>query len=263
MTRVGKLFVVFVFGLSLFMLACSIGVYSVSVKWMMSPEEKSKLKSANAETKREILQKQAGIVDRLQDRIDELAFARDRVDYRYEQGYKSIDLGEIKRKQRQDFYQAKLNLLKTGKDAAGQAVANPVQKLEIDANREVITNLIGKDLISQRGVPLMAYQTYLESLAVANKSVQETQTAIAKAQTDYAALTDQVQGLPGNVQQPGLIKLRELQVDARLRAIAEQEFLKPFLANRYGEAVLLLKRQQALLQRKQELEKTSPVSANP
>jgi hypothetical protein len=109
---------------------------------------------------------------------------------------------------------------------------------------------------------LLSFDAYQDSAAVVNKTIADTQTKIKQFQDQLTALTLDVQGVPGNVLRPGLIKLRELQEDAKLRAMDEQEFLKPFLANRYGEAVLLIKRQQALLQRKQELEKLAPVTTD-
>lgn len=265
MTKVGKLFVMFVFALSFFFLACSIGMYSVRVKWAMAPDEKSKLKSATGEARREMLEKDAGVVDRLQARIDDLAFARDLAQYRYDRGFQTMGSLEAKRAERQLFYQAKLAMLKTGKDAQGQLVATPAQKLEYDPNREVIATMMGKDVIAYRGQPLTSYDAYNSSRAVAEKDVADTQAKIKVEQANYAKLTEQIQGggEQGPVLNPGLIKLKELQDDAKLRAMAEQEFLKPALANRFGEAVLLLKRQQALLQRKQEMEKAGPVSLNP
>jgi hypothetical protein len=53
----------------------------------------------------------------------------------------------------------------------------------------------------------------------------------------------------------GLRRERELLEELKARTIAQEEYLKPFLANRYSETVLLLKRQNSLLGRKQELEK--------
>src|SRR5262245_13876571 len=116
MTKIGKVFVVFVFALSLFFLACSIGIYSVRVKWAMAPDEKGKLKTATGEARREMLEKDAGVVDRFQARIDDLAFARDLAHYRYDRGFQTMGSLEAKRAERQQFYLAKLAMLKTGKD---------------------------------------------------------------------------------------------------------------------------------------------------
>jgi hypothetical protein len=264
-TRLGKLFVLCVFAFSLFCLACSIGVYSVRTKWMMPPDEKNKLKSAaSPEARHEILYSSGGIVDRLQDRIEDLAFARDRVEYRYTQNSQLMFAAEQNRGQRQFYYKAKLDLLKTGKDEKGQLVAAPVQALDYDpATKQVITTtLLGRNPIVSHGAPLLSFDAYQSSAAVVDKNINDTLAAIKQSQEKLAALTEDVQGLAGDVQRPGLRKLIELQEDAKLRAMDEQEYLKPFLANRYGEAVLLLKRQQALLQRKQELDKLSPVTSD-
>jgi hypothetical protein len=49
-----------------------------------------------------------------------------------------------------------------------------------------------------------------------------------------------------------LIRQKEIQVDAKLRVIAEQERLKPELANRFAETTIMLKREAELRRRLQE-----------
>ncbi len=264
-TRIGKLFVLFVFMLSLFFLACSIGVYSVRTKWMMSRDEKSKVTSAaNAEARADILRTSGGVIDRFQNKIDDMAFARELAQRRYEQNAQAMFTAEQARAQRQYYYQAKLNLLRTGKDDKGQVVGTPIQLLDRDpATKEVLTNaLVGRNLIQQYGVPLMSFDAYANSQKVMERNIADVQDRIKQQQEKLAALTSEVQGVAGNVMQPGLIKMIELQQDAKLRAMDELESLKPALANYFGETVLLLKRQQGLSQRKQELDKIAPVTTD-
>lgn len=264
-TRIGKLFVLFVFTLSMFFLACSIGVYSVRTKWMMSREEKSKVTSASsAEARADILRASGGVIDRFQNKIDDLAFARELAQRRYEQNAQWMLTTEQTRGQRQYYYQAKLNLLRTGKDDKGQVVGTPVQALDRNpATKEVLTNsLVGRNVVQQYGMPLQSSDSYASSHKVMERNLADVQERIKQQQEKLAVLTSEVQGVAGDVNNPGLIKKIELQQDAKLRAMDEQESLKPALANYYGEAVLLLKRQQALLQRKQELDKIAPVTTD-
>lgn len=254
MTKIGKLFVVLCFALSLFILAWSIGFYFSRVKWEMLPAEKSAFQNATADKKRS-LAATAGVIDRLQDRIQDLAFARDRVEYRYRQYAQMMADAETKRAQRLYWYQSKMKLARTGVDDKNQPVNDPIQALERDKDgiEIAVASLIGKSVISSRGVPLKSYDAFIKDLARNHGETERAQVATNAALVRFAQLTEDIQGL-GSAEKPGLVRMKALQDDAKVRAIAEQEFLKPFLANRYGEAVLVMKRQQLLMDRKKELD---------
>jgi hypothetical protein len=79
------------------------------------------------------------------------------------------------------------------------------------------------------------------------------------AEDRYVELGDQLRGKP-NPLTKGIYELQRIQKFAREHAVAQQDFHKPDLANTYSETVLALKRQQALLNRKQELEKVGVVT---
>jgi len=87
--------------------------------------------------------------------------------------------------------------------------------------------------------------------------IPETQKNIEKLLQDYNKLTVDIDGGGGS---RGLVAEIKLQEAFAKSLVKEQEDLKPSLANRYAEAVLVLQRQNALLSRKQELQKIGVAS---
>ncbi len=247
MNTLGKIFVFFTFGLSLFLLAFAIGIYSNHIVW-----------GKDTETKRE----QLSMVERLQQKIDQLSLSRERATARYQQDFAAVGQIEQEKKDRRAFYESKFELLKTGKDSKGEPVQNPVQQLQIDKQGNVELKLTGPaDLVVQvRGTPLLPSQAAIEKLAALDKQISAETKLISDLQDKLKELTDVMQGGPNA---PGLIRQQEIQVDARKRAIDEQENLLPTLANRYSEAVLLLKREAALRKRLEQVDRgTAPVSVD-
>jgi hypothetical protein len=238
MNFVGKLFVMLTFAGSLVFLALAIGVYSNHVEW--------KGKDPKAAP---------GIVDRAQQKIDKLAYSRDRALARYAQAYSEVGKLEPERALRKLFYQAKFDMLSTGKDDKGNPVATPVQALEFDKQGVVQVRLIGGPAtnLEFRGGPLLTLELVNQQRVAADKRILEEVAKIEAFQTELEALTVAMQGGPNTV---GLIKEKEIQVDARKRAVEQQEFLKPTLTNRYSEAVLLLKREAGLRKRLEQVEKS-------
>ena len=262
MTTIGKWFVLFCFAASMFLLACAIGVYTSHIKWVMTQEEKGKVKAAaSAEARREVLAAEGGIIDRLEDRIADLVFARDRAERRYDRESALIPALEGKRRDRQAFYKNKLNLLRTGKDDKDQLVVSPVQQLEPGEGEVLAANLIGPNVISSRGEALRSHEAYKDAFKTVNVEIATEQTRIETAQTAHASLTQQIQGDSANlVLKPGLLRLKDLQDDATARFVAQREYLLPVIANRFAETSLLLTRQKALMTRKQELDQAAPVA---
>ena len=247
MNFVGKAFVLITFSLSLFFLTLSLGVFTNHVKW-----GKDKAAAQGAAP---------SIVEGLQKKITEQGYARDRAQARYNAGYQAMSQNEITRAQRQYFYTVKYDMLNTGKNHQGQPVQNPIRELEYNKQGEVLTaevNLVGPKIIDdKRGTPLLPGEEANAQLASLHKLVLAEQASVDQLQINLAKLTVEMQGDPADmVGRPGLIALKELQVEARRRAIEEQEALKPTLSNRYGEAVVLLKREQGLRKRLEQLEKT-------
>lgn len=247
MNALGKLFVFFTFGLSLFLLAFAIGIYTNHIAWGKDTETK---------------QEQLSIVERLQEKINQLSLSRERATARYQVAFQGINQIEQTRKDRKAFYDSKYELLNTGKDSKGEAVTNPVQQLQIDKQGNVELKLVGPaDLVVQvRGTPVLPSKAAIEKLGTLNKQISAETKLISDLQDKMKELTDIMQGGPNA---PGLIREQEIQVDARKRAIDEQESLLPTLANRYSEAVLLLKREAALRKRLEQVDKAAaPVSVD-
>lgn len=249
MTKLGKLFVFAQFILSIGALTTAIVSFSFHMRGRAKNEN-----YFQPEIKKQTEQ------------ISRLAEARDRAEARWQDANNQIRVVEAFRPQAQAFYNAKLILALKGKAADGSDVPNPVQALVYQqsdpANLETRTfvyNLIGPTAIEHRGTKVPAYETIQQSLRSRQKVIQDQQKEIATALQTYTRLTHQLQGEPGV---KGLYLERELMEASRKRAIAQQDLLKPSLANRYSEAVLVLKRQNSLLQRKQELEKVGVAAGN-
>jgi hypothetical protein len=239
----GKLFVFLVFVFSLGFLALAIGVYANHLTF------KSKDKN------------QPGIIDKLETRIQNQAFGRDRAKARYNAAYKELADVEMIRGQRQAFYAAKIEMLRSGKDEKGQPVNTPVYVMQPGPDGFIPMKMVGdqNEIMQVRGQPLQALATYHQKLAGLQMEIVAEQANIDRLQNELAALTLQMQGgqdptMPGRIV-VGLIEQKAVQADARVRAINSQEFLKPALANRFAEAVILLKREKALRQRLEQLDK--------
>lgn len=232
----GKLFVLVTFSLSLGFLALAIGVYANHVTYASKDP------------------KAAGIIDKTAVKIKELSYARDRSEDHYRKAFGELGQVERDRDRRQFFLKAKYNMLVTGMDEQNRPVQTPATELEYDKTSNLlVVKMVGATPIAYRGEPLMSLDAYQKALAVRAKDIADEQKKIADLQVQLTDLTTQMQGGQDIVANPGLIRLKELQVDARKRAEDEQEFLKPTLANRFAEAVLLLKREASLRQRLAQL----------
>jgi hypothetical protein len=246
MNALGKVFVFATFTMSLLFLALAIGVYSNHLQWGKDTQTK---------------QEQLSLVEKLQEKINQLSYSRDRATARYSQSYQGIVQIEATRKERKEFFDAKYDLLKTGKDK-GQVVQNPVQQLEFNKQGMVELKMLGspESVIQVRGAALLPADEAQNKLASLTKQMGEEEKQITALQEQGKELTNVMQGGPNA---PGLIRDQEIQVEARKSAIGEQENLKPTLANRYSEAVLLLKREAALRKRLEQVEKSgTPVSVD-
>jgi hypothetical protein len=237
---IGRLFVMLLFCGSMMLLALSIGLYANHVSW----------KSASRDT--------PGVMDKLQARIGERAYGRDRAVERYNFAYNVLGQVEADRARRQYYHQAKFAMLLTGKDEKGELQPTPAYQLEFEPGTDVpggnllmIRMIPANNLVIQaRGEPLRSQQAMQTALATRNREILDLQANIQKLQRDLAALTDEMQG---TADKPGLIRRKEIMADARVRAINQQEFLKPALANRFAEATLALEREQDLRRRLAQL----------
>ena len=247
MTGFGKTFVFIQFMLSICLLGLGIGIYSNHIDWEGEIKATSK-------------------------RISDLAAERDRAEARWNAATIRLAQAERERPFRKKLFDEKLALIEKGVVPMGAPapaafvtelnyVKSPDHALPYLTNDPGILNVLGGKPVQNRGVDVQYYTKIQEDLDRYNArradflgEIPKEQDLIAKLQAEYTALTKEINGDPG-INLRGLRKERELQEIARANALKEQEFLKPMLANRYGETVLLLKRQNSLLARKAELEK--------
>jgi len=196
-------------------------------------------------------------------KIKDFSAQRDRAEYRYGQAYKRLGNDEGYRPQHQALYDQKLALTRTGEGANGAAVT------EVEYNPQSgALNVVGSKPVQFRGESVAAYAPLQAELEKYNQQkdnpvmlglIPTEQKNIKGLLDKYTALTLEINGDGGMVR--GLRRERELQDEAKAKAIAETEFLKPMLANRYAETVLLLKRQNSLTARKAELDKAGVAAA--
>jgi hypothetical protein len=238
MTTFGKIFVFIQFGVAMALLGVAIGVYANHINW------EATIKEENV-------------------KIKDFAAQRDRAELRYNLATKRLGFDEGVRPQHQALYNQKLALARTGEGANGPAVTD----VEYNPQNGAL-NVAGTKPIQFRGQDAVAYaplQTELEKYngqkdnPVMLGLIPTEQQNIKKLLDTYAKLTLDINGDGGMVR--GLRLERALQEDAKAKAIAETEFLKPMLANRYAETVLLLKRQNSLTARKTELDKAGVAAA--
>lgn len=234
-TFIGRLFVLLVFAMSLFVFAGALAVYVNHVPW----------KSTNRE--------QPGVIDRLESRIREAGAARMAAEERYRKAFSELAQVEQQRAQRLAFYQKKLERMRTGLDEQGQMVATPVEEVKPGADGLIPLQLQGgdADVIRSRGEPLQALAILEKQLALRNEELLAEKGKMEQLQKQLADLTTQMQGDGGDV--VGLIRQKEIQVEARQKALAQQEHLKPELANRFAQATIILKREAELRRRLNEL----------
>ncbi len=249
MTGFGKTFVFLQFMLSICLLGLGVGVYSNHIDWEAEIKGHAK-------------------------RISDLAGERDRAEARWNEATARLPRNESELPFRKKLFDQKLALIEKGTLPPGaQAPAAFVTQLNYvkaqDHALPYLTNdpgfldVLGGKPVQNRGADVQFYAKIQEDLEHYNARKPDQpvtglipllQDRIAKLQVDYAKLTEEINGNQG-INLNGLRKDRELQEIAKAKALEEQEFLKPMLANRYAETVLLLKRQNSLLARKAELDK--------
>lgn len=251
MTTLGKVFVFIQFILSIGALVAAVVIFSFHIR--------SRDKDQN------YFQPE---IKKHSEQIAKAAEARDRAEAKWLIASQQVQYVEAFRPQAQAWYAAKLALARTGRNPQNQPVPNPVQALEYQQSdpKNIETRVLvfhpdfsGKTPIQHRERSVADYETIQQSLRSRQKVIQAQQLLIEEALRQYSALTVQLMGA-GQVK--GLYAERKEMEEKRKRAIEEQESLKPSLANRYSEAVLALKRQNSLLQRKQELEKIGVAAGN-
>jgi hypothetical protein len=250
MTTLGKLFVVSQFILSL-VFAVIAGLFLAHrLPW-------------NPPTSGGGTQATLGMIERHEKKIKDLAVGRDRADARWNAYHAGLVMLEAERPQRKALFDAKLALARTGKGATPPVTAVEYNPPNIPYLATGRVKDVGAAPIQYRSRDVMAFDPLVAELRRMHRNevvnnvpmlgpIPETQQNIDKLLKEYNELTVAIQG-QGAVR--GLRREIALQEEAKKNAVEQQEYLKPFLANRYSETVLLLQRQNSLLSRKQELQK--------
>lgn len=201
------------------------------------------------------------LIERHDKKIKELATARDRATARWNAYSLAVGQWEAERPIREAMFKAKLAMVRTGKDANN--APQPVTVVEYDQATGRL-KLVGAAPVQYRGKDVMAFDPLVAEMRRLHRNevvggvemfgpVPETQKKIDTLLKEYDALTVLIDRQ--DRANPGLRLAIALQEEAKRNAVEQQEYLKPFLANRYSETVLLLQRQNSLLARKQELQK--------
>lgn len=241
MTSIGKLFVFFQFIVSMALFAIGFGVYSHHIDWSARIKEDAK-------------------------RISDLGADRDRAETKWALRWQTLNGVEAVRPQHQALYNQKLVMAQTGKLPAGVAAAPASLVTEIEYDQRGYLNVLGTKPIQYRGTDVQYYDKIQEDLAryrlremrdgrLVLGLIPTEQEKIQAMLKEYAQLTERINGNDSGLR--GLRAERDLADNLKKSAIQEQENLKPSLANRYGETVLLLKRQNSLLTRKTELDRVA------
>ncbi|HLW67108.1 MAG TPA: hypothetical protein VKS79_17470 [Gemmataceae bacterium] len=234
LTTFGKIFVFLNVIVALGLLAATAVVIKERVQWNSIPEKQLK-----------------GEVDKYRDQIKDLAEARDRAEAKWNTANTALFNNEKLRPANQDFYEEQMLIAKTGKDKKGQPVNPPVVVFAQPLNFK----RQGQPPLQVRGQPARELKYYTETIIARQREIFKQQEAVAAAQQEYEALSRRLD--QEKLDDRGIYMMQRSERDAKERAIAEQDFIKPLLANRYSELVLALKREQILSQRKAELEKVT------
>jgi hypothetical protein len=234
LTKFGKIFVFVNVIVALGLLAATAVLIKERLQWNSVPEKQAK-----------------GIVDEYRDQIKNLAEARDRADAKWLIASQALLKNESQRPVNQAWYDDQMLIAKTGRDKKGQQVNPPVVVFAQPLNfkRE------GQPPLQVRGQNARELDYYTQTINARQKEIFTQQDAVKNAQQQFEQLSRDLDR--EDLANRGVYMMQRAQRDAKERAIAEQEFIKPLLANRYSELVLALKREQILSRRKAELEKVT------
>jgi hypothetical protein len=234
LTQFGKIFVFVNVVVALGLLAATAVLIKERLQWNSIPEKQTK-----------------GIVDEYRDQIKNLADARDRAEAKWLNANQTLIKNESQRPVNQGWYDDQILTARTGKNKLGQPVNPPVVVFAQPLN----FNRQGQPALQVRGQNARELDYYTQTIIVRQREIFAQQQQVAAAQKEYEELSRKLDR--EDLNDRGVYMMQRSERDAKARAIAEQDFIKPLLANRYSELVLALKREQILSQRKTELEKVS------
>ena len=246
MTKLGKFLVFANLVLALFFLALGIGVATNRVDWpgTMKTGPSSEVKAGIALKTEEIKNYQQASSQAL----GRWAAARD-------------DLVKVEKDlpERQKWYAEQLSILQTGKNAAGQPFQGPIRGLVYKGGQLVPDKNGYPDLQPiQFPLELKPIPEMQQMLADNQDLVKKEMDKVAGLMKEEGRLTLEINGEPGKTK--GLRDLLAEEVAVEKNIQEELEYLRPLRYNRQVEAALLLKRQQALKSRLDELKSTGVAS---
>jgi hypothetical protein len=247
MTKLGKYLVFINLVLSLMFLGVAIGVYSNRIDWpgTMKTGPASEVKAG---------------VDRLKSEIDtwqkEASIGLARANTAL------ADLVQVEKERpiKQKWYADQLSILETGNDTDGKAYMGPIRDLvyekgQIKLDKDGLPELAPvKSSLELKPKPEM-----VRILADTQNLVKNEMAKVAKLMQEEERLTREVNGDPQK-KVKGLRDLQAEEISVENNLQGELEYLRPLRYNRQVEAALLLKRQQSLKARLDELKNTGVAS---
>ncbi|HEV2947186.1 MAG TPA: hypothetical protein VGX70_07405 [Gemmataceae bacterium] len=248
MTLLGKILVFANLVLALFFLALGIGIITNRVDWpgTMKSGPASEVKAGIALKSEEIKNWQQNA---------SLALGR------YALAMPELLKAEKERPEKQQWYADQLSILQTGKDTANKPFMGQIRNLVYNKN--------GQLQLDDKGYPAMqpmpADPFALKPIPEMNQELADTQALVVKEMGKVAdlmkeegRLTLEMNGEAGKTKGLRDLLAEEVAVEKNLQE--ELEYLRPLRYNRQVESALLLKRQQSLKSRLDELKNVGVAS---
>jgi hypothetical protein len=254
MTFIGKFFVVIYTAIALLLLGVSFALYTHRIEWV------NRKTSKGVEIK--------GEIDTLRAKIAQLNYARYQAELRWETQLTALKReengdeasGHFGRAQRRPWFSQQLRLVETGKiteNGMERVITDPVRQLAIDQTTGQLpyASPYGPDSAKLRyrdgGPFLKCAQDYEMEFDTRKQEIadQYARSLLALDRQKKATLE-----CIGDETKKGLETLIAEQVDIRLRAESENQYLTPRMRNRLAELRLLERRRNLLRDRIGELE---------
>ncbi|GIW81797.1 MAG: hypothetical protein KatS3mg105_3604 [Gemmatales bacterium] len=236
-TRIGKILVFLNLILSLGMATIAVGIYMNRIDWVGTDSSEER----------------QGQYERLREEIDSLRASLARAYGRWQEQVTHLAKLETTRRQRREWYDVRLQELKTGNQPIKQLVYENLM-LKTDRNGLPV-------LVVHPDKRLKAKQSLLQELEARDKEISDEIAAINMLIEEEVRLTFIIEGKPG--EKKGLRGLLSELEEAQKRSLAEAEFVKPLRINRGIEVQSLQERQKALRARVEELKKIGVAAGKP
>jgi hypothetical protein len=248
MAFIGKLLIVVHGALSLAVLAWAFGIFTNRIDWNTPPAV------AGKETT-------PGLYARQDAKVKEYNEAANKAYTRWSGNLSQVQLLENERYPRRAFYAEQLQLVKTGQNAAGQRVQNPVRvqvtapngflNAAPNAQRPIFLVRDEKKTGDGTGVAAKPIDQYVTEMTKYVEDIEASQTRNSQAIAEREKLNLEI---VGKAPMKGLRTLLNEQQLIHDQAIAEDVYVEGFVTNREAEFGLLKKRRDAMTDRMKELD---------